>query len=214
MSMMALDPKYLCRYIKGTETVNKENRPLSLKDMMMAIAAASGDITLFKNPALTPVMLLKQSHDLLPSALKAAIVADQYTVLEHVLEYLVEHVKEKRDSGSWKDMRNAAQKIGKALCMAVRLHKNAAGNMLFDFREKNKLFAKFAPLELGDWLVNDAIKYCNTTLLYHVLEVDNPGFVAHIKNGSKGHYSIDRQTMETLYRRGGSKIWNMRKVPV
>ena len=211
MCMMGLEPKYLHKYIKGTEIVNKEKRPCSLKDMMPAIAAASGDTALFKEPNLTPAMLLKQSHDLLPSELKAAIVAEQYTVLERILGYLLDNVKGKRKSGSWKDIRNAARKIGKALCIAIRLHKNVAGNMLFDFRDKNELFDKFAPVELGDWLVNDAVTYCNTALLYRILEVDNPGFIAHVKDGSKAHYSLDLQTMETLYRRGGTEIWNLRK---
>jgi hypothetical protein len=210
MFMMCLEPKYLHEYIKGTEIVNKEKRPCFLKDMMLTIAAASGDTAPFKEPNLTPAMLPKQSHDLLPSALKSAIVAEQYTALERIFEYLLDNVKGKRDSGSWKDMRNVARKVGKALCIAIRLHKNVAGNMLFDFRDKNELFAKFAPVELGDWLVNDAIMYCNTALLYRALEIDNPGFIAHVKDGSKSHYSLDRQAMETLYRRGGIEIWNLR----
>jgi hypothetical protein len=211
ISTTAIEPRYLCAYIKGVEIVNKEKRPCSLKDMMLAVSAASGDIAPFEKPTLTPALLLRQTHDLLPSALKAAIVADQYTILERMLEYLVENVKGKRDSGSWKNMRNTAQKIGKALCMPIRLHKNVAGNLLFDFRDKNELFARFAPDELGNWLVNNAIGYCNIDLLYRVLEVDHPGFVAHIDGGSNGYYDLTSQTMKTLCRRGRTEMWEMRK---
>lgn len=95
--------------------------------------------------------------------------------------------------------------------MAIRLHKNVAGNLLFDFRDKNELFARFAPDELGNWLVNDAIGYCNIDLLYRVLEVDHPGFVAHIDGGSNGYYDLTSQTMKTLCRRGRTEMWEMRK---
>ncbi|CAN9328900.1 unnamed protein product [Alternaria alternata] len=190
ISTTAIEPRYPCAYIKGVEIVNKEKRPCSLKDMMLAVSAASGDIALFEKPTLTPVLLLRQTHDLLP-------------------KYLVENVKGKRDSGSWKNMRNTAQKIGKALCMAIRLHKNVAGNLLFDFRDKNELFARFAPDELGNWLVNNAIGYCNIDLLYRVLEVDHPGFVAHIDGGSNGYYDLTSQTMKTLCRRGRTEMWEM-----
>ncbi|KAH8644966.1 hypothetical protein IG631_02430 [Alternaria alternata] len=209
ISTMFLEPRYLCAYIKGVEVVNKEKRPCSLKDMMPTVSAASGDVALFEKPTLTPALLLRQTHNLLPSALKAAIIADQYTMLERILKYLVENVKGKRDFGSWKDMQDAAQKIGKALCMAIRLHKNVAGNLLLDFRDKNELFARFAPDELGNWLVKDAIKYCNIGLLYRVLEVDHPGFIAHVEGGSNGYYCLSSQTMETLYRRGRTEIWRM-----
>lgn len=210
ISTTAIEPRYLCAYIKGVEIVNKEKRPCSLKDMMLAVSAASGDIALLEKPTLTPALLLRQTHDLLPSALKAAIVADQYTILERILEYLVENVKGKRDSGSWKNMRNTAQKTGKALCMAIRLHKNVVENLLFDFRDKNELFARFAPDELGNWPVNDAIGYCNIDLLYRVLEVDHPGFVAHIDGGFNGYYDLTSQTMKTLCRRR-TEMWEMRK---
>lgn len=131
ISTTAIEPRYLCAYIKGVEIANKEKRPCSLKDMVLAVSAASGDIALLEKPMLTPALLLRQTHNLLPSALKAAIVADQYTILERILEYLVENVKGKRDSGSWKNMRNTAQKIGKALCMAIRLQKNVAEKPTF-----------------------------------------------------------------------------------
>ncbi|KAI4711387.1 hypothetical protein J4E89_003952 [Alternaria sp. Ai002NY15] len=209
VSIMAVEPKYLRAYIQGTDIFNKEKWPVPLADMLPAIAAASGDIELFKNPTLTPALLLKQSHDLLPSALKAAIAADQFNMLERILKYLVDNVKRKRDSGSWKDMRNAAKKIGRALCTAIRLHKNVAGNMLFDFREENKFFSTFAPDEMGDWLVNEVSKCDNTALLYRVLEVNNPGIMAHVKKGTKRYYSLNSQSFESLYRRGGIKIWSM-----
>ncbi|KAI4668626.1 uncharacterized protein J4E78_002453 [Alternaria triticimaculans] len=208
-SMMALEPKYLRGYIKGTETINKEGRPCTRADMWPAIAAASGDIALFKMPKLTPFLLLKQSHDLLPSALKAAIAANQHAMLAKILKYLVDNVKGKSESASWKDKRNATEKISKALCTAIRLHKNVAGNMLLDFRDENNFFNTYAPIELGDWLVTDAFKYDNATLLYRVLEVNKPGIVARVKKGTQKHYNLGFQSIETLYRRGGIKTWSM-----
>ena len=208
-NMMALEPKYLRGYIKGTETINKEGSPCTRADLLPAIAAASGDIALFKMPRLTPFLLLKQSHDLLPSALKAAIAANQHAMLAKILKYLVDNVKGKHESDSWKDKRNATKKISKALCTAIRLHKNVAGNMLLDFRDENDFFNTYAPDELIDWLVTDAFKYHNAILSYRVLEVNKPGIVARVRKGTQKHYNLDPQSIETLYRRGGIKTWSM-----
>lgn len=208
-SMMALESKVRYGYIKGTEKANKGGRRYNLADMLPVIAAATGNLKLFEPPTLTPALLLEQSHDLLPSALKAAIVADQDAMLRKILKYVVDNVKGKPDAKTWKDMRGAARQIGEALCMAVRLHKNVAVNTLFDLLDANEPFARSMSWFFGDRLLDCAIDSTNTAVLYRVLEVDNPGVVAHVKGGTKTHYRLDSISMEMLYKRGGIKIWNM-----
>ncbi|KAI4955644.1 hypothetical protein J4E91_001505 [Alternaria rosae] len=151
-SMRALESKALYGYIKGTEKANKGGRRYNLADMLPVIAAATGNLKLFEAPTLTPALLLEQSHDLLPNALKAAIVADQDAMLRKILKYVVDNVKGKPDAKTWKDMRSAARQIGEALCMAVRLHKNVAANTLFDFRDANEPFARSMSWFFGDRL--------------------------------------------------------------
>jgi hypothetical protein len=160
-AMMALSPEYLREYFRGTKVAKNNGLQLPWKDIVPAMAAATGSPAILAKFSTTPFALLRQGHDLFPSALQAAIASDQIPMLEKILQYLVENVKGKRDSGSWKDMRKAAEKIGKALCVAIRLHKNIAANMLFDFRNKNTLFAQFSPGELGHWLFNDAVRHRN-----------------------------------------------------
>ncbi|KAI4655828.1 hypothetical protein J4E93_000543 [Alternaria ventricosa] len=208
-SMMALESKALHGYIKGTVNANKGGRPDNLADMRPFIAAATGNMKLFELPTLTPALLLEQRHNLLPSALKAAIVADQDAMLRKILKYVVDNVKGKPDAKTWKDMRSAARQIGEALCMAVRLHKNVAANTLFDFRDANEPFARSMSWFFGDRLLHCAIDSTNTAVLYRVLGVDNPGVVAHVKEGSKTHYRIDSISMEILYKRGGIVFWRM-----
>ena len=207
--MMALESKALHGYIKGTVNANKGGRPDNLADMRPFIAAATGNMKLFELPTLTPALLLEQRHNLLPSALKAAIVADQDAMLRKILKYVVDNVKGKPEAKTWKDMRSAARQIGEALCMAVRLHKNVAANTLFDFRDANESFARSMSWFFGDRLLNSAIDSTNTAVLYRVLGVDNPGVVAHVKEGSKTHYPIDSISMEILYKRGGIVFWRM-----
>ena len=208
-SMMALESKALHGYIKGTERANKGGRPYKLADMLPVLHAATGKLKLFEAPTLTPALLLEQSCALLPSALKAAIVADRDAMLRKILKYVVDNVKRKPEAKTWKEMRSAARQIGEALGMAVRLHKNVAVNTLFDFREANEPFARFMPKYLDDRLLICAIECTNTAVLYRAWGVNNPGGVAHVKEGAKTHYRLDSISMERLYERGGIRLWSM-----
>jgi hypothetical protein len=91
--MMALDPRYMYEYFTGSKVADNDGRSWTVKDTMPAIAAAIGDTTMVIKLSTTPTALLKQGHDLFPSAIQAAVASDQIKVLEAILQYLVENVK-------------------------------------------------------------------------------------------------------------------------
>jgi hypothetical protein len=130
-------------------------------------------------------------------------------VLKDILQHLAENVEDKRDFDSFKEMQNAARKLGKALCVAIRLHKNEAGHKIFDFRNKNVRFSRFRPGELGDWLFSDVIKYKNTSLLYQALGENCSGEPVQTAHGLRMRYNICSQYNEPLYTRGSAEMCDM-----
>jgi hypothetical protein len=163
-AMQALDRETMKGYLTGLGT------PAvlylwTMYDLKLPLAAAVGDIGMLKD-MLTLPQLLPPHCELFPTAMEAAVGANQMESLNVILEWVATNIKGKRETGSWDQMRSAAPIIVRALQVAVRLHKTNAGSMMLEFLSNNLDIKNSMGPSFGKFLVKDCMRSGNTPLLH------------------------------------------------
>lgn len=176
-SLMAIDSELLHEYLTRRKTLDVF-QPCLLADIRPAIAAALGDSSILLRSTISYQDLVSTSCELFPNALNAAVASGQTEVLSVALKYITDNVKGKPQAENWDDMRLAARSIGQALRTVIRLHKNDAGRMMFDWLYSNRVFRDSMTLYFGEQLVKDCLRYGNGELIYGAMAYKTNGAYA------------------------------------
>lgn len=106
-------------------------------------------------------------------------------------------------------MRKTAKCIAKALTVAIRLHRNSAGTILFDFLDGNLALRGSCSPDLGTYLFQDAVRSTNTTLISRALDLDNRAPVAKRDTEHSFRYELNRKQIEFLFRSKNTAVLGM-----
>lgn len=170
-AMQALDYKSFVVCL----TVERFEEPLALwteQRLVPALAAATGHAGAVK-PSAIVAKLQQPNCPLFPDVLAAAVAAGQDGSLQIVLQVLLENVKKgSRIKGSWEEMRKVSRSIGEALKVAIRMHKNTAAAMIFNFFAKNTAFKRSTLLHMGDQLTETSLVHENRHTIVQSLKFD------------------------------------------
>lgn len=169
-AMMAVKPKTVKENILNARVlIANERKTIAL---LGSVAASVGDEATHSRAIQGLDALFESDSKIFPSALDAAIATNHLHILREQLKFIDDEIKDMPAARNWKSMRKTAKYIGKALMVAIRLHRNTAGAMLFEFLEKNKDLRDSRHGLLGTWLFQDAVRASNETLMYRALELD------------------------------------------
>ncbi|KAJ4350636.1 hypothetical protein N0V95_004596, partial [Ascochyta clinopodiicola] len=100
----------------------------SRRDLRAVAAAAVGNAQMLFNNITTIEDMLERPRKHFPSALSAAVAADQKDMVDTILRWVLATVKGPWDTGNWNDMRAAASGLLEALRVAIRTRKDAIGS--------------------------------------------------------------------------------------
>lgn len=199
-AMMALDMKVFQEYltgVKGPEALNL----WSMRDLRPAVAAAIGDIDTLRD-ILTLPDLLPPHCELFPNALHAAVASGQTAVVEFILEFISTNVKEKRDSGSWDEMRSQARVLSSALRVAIRLHNNKAASLMLDFISTFRALDRSMPLFFKVNLIKDCMRHGNVAILDEALPYKSTGYPTSKDAVSPKDLQLTEEEMESVFKIG------------
>jgi ankyrin repeat protein len=195
-AMMALDPRALKARLMDVKTsIVLDRTSATLK---AAVAASIGNVAMMHRNVHKLDCLCDNGGVSFPNALSAAVASNRIKALQQQLVYISDAIKDMPKARNWKPMRNTAKYIGKALTVAIRLHRNVAANILFDFFDSNEALKKSRPLMLGEWLFKDAIRNTNKALLYRILDLDLTAKVVETASGPQPRYDLERDYLEFL----------------
>lgn len=201
-AMLALKPRMLRESILNAKAllVNKR-KTLPLRG---AIADSVGDEKTHAEAIQDLERLFDSGSNFFPGALDASVATGQIMILGKQLEFIREKIEDMPKVRDKKSMRKTAKYIGKALMVAIRLHKNDAGKLLFEFFHANKDLRGSRYCLLGTWLFQDAVRTTNTELIYSALELDHP-----LNPAKKDRYKLDDDQVEFLVRSNNTTILDM-----
>jgi hypothetical protein len=170
--MTVEDTRSLRAYLTGQRSykLHESIEDLSMSDIVPLFATASGDADLLFRNITTYTDLIRAPCSLFPNALDAAVAFDVARLIATILKYLRTNVRGKQDFGSCEEMRTAAHAIGNDLRLAIRLHKKAAANLLFDFLAENPIFGDSMHCNFSQGLIDASITHGNMEHLYAAME--------------------------------------------
>jgi hypothetical protein len=204
-AILALDPQEVYDYLVGVKNINAPAPMWSSQDIPSSVASAIGDLETLRNRVHDPSEIFYQWCDFFPNALNAAVASSQLEALQFQLDCITHTIQGMPKAGDWTSMRMVAGKIGDALSVAIRMHRNVAAHMIFDFLENNVELRKSASSYLGECLFKDAVQYGNNTLLYRTLDFDQVNGSVRKEKASKQRYELKSEYVDSVLSVGKAK---------
>jgi hypothetical protein len=166
--MNAMSPDMLRRRLQGY-VVAADTTAQGLDKI--AIAAAFGDITMFMDHVSDARDIFRE-HELFPSALNAAVAADDKNMVDSILEYMLPMAKHPghANNGTQLDIRTAAVGMYEALLVAIRLHHHAVAATISEVLAKNKALGRSVPHIRRSDLFESCVLYSNVQFFRRALQ--------------------------------------------
>jgi hypothetical protein len=204
-AFLALDPQEVHDYLVGVKNINTSAQMWSSQDIPSSVASAIGDLETLRNRVHSLSEVFNQWYDWFPNALNAAVACGQTEVLQFQLDCITHTIQGLPKAGDWTSMRMIARKIGDALSIAIRLHRNVAAHMIFDYFESNNKLKESASSHLGESLFKDAVQYGNNALLYRTLDLDQASGSVRRGKALKQRHKLRSEYVDSVLSIGKAK---------
>ncbi|KAF9701493.1 hypothetical protein EKO04_000519 [Ascochyta lentis] len=157
VALASVEYKYMRRLIVGSIVPDTQSR----QDLQAVAAAAVGNVQILLNNTTKTDDMLERPREYIPSALCAAVAADQTDVVNVILKWVLATVRGPWDTGNWKDMRAAASGLLEALQVAVHTRKDTVGNTILQVLIRNRALGESLRRSAGLSLMEDCAEHGN-----------------------------------------------------
>jgi hypothetical protein len=206
-TLMGLEHNDLRDLLTGKRNIHDFTPAVSVYAIMPAVAATIGDVDMLLRSLLHPDDVLKPGCDVFPSALTAAVSADSIVALKVILKYVKAKLRRRFDGKNWYEVREAVRAFGHVVQVAIRLHRNDAGRIIFRFLHANPDFRGSLGQStfFGNQFVKDCIRHGNTDLMESALAYSRIGNSKLVRTGQPPKYSLTEWEESFLLKRGHPK---------
>ncbi|KAF1365139.1 hypothetical protein EJ07DRAFT_171042 [Lizonia empirigonia] len=144
-------------------------KPEYIGKLRVVVAAAIGNVKMLLDNIATMKDVLMRVEWELPSALGAAVAANQTDMVDFIIKWVLARVQGPRVTGNWGDMREAASGLLEALRAAVRTRNDVMGRTILQLLTSKKALGKSLQRCSVYLLMDDCISYGNDEILIPAL---------------------------------------------